>query len=255
MTIFVIYSKGLSLHWIKYPTSEEHHSSSKVSSTQDVWSSSADSRSVTSDLPSSLPTNTDDAISRSDDKSTGLISVESSRTVSQTSNPVLTTSESGSVSRSASSLDVTSSLADTMFFGNSSSLATGELATSSKIDSSATIGGVHTTDASNTNNDQVSETTKVTHPLNTPTSKYGESNDKPNEDGNYRPVNTKSSAESLSGVVPGVTPAVPSKTTTPAISGSSNNPVVSVYAVETVNLGSRLCIKVISILLPLLLLI
>ncbi|GMM58063.1 hypothetical protein DAKH74_046790 [Maudiozyma humilis] len=112
---------------------------------------------------------------------------------------------------------------------------------------------VITTNTSSTNDDQVSETNKATHPSNTPTGKYGGNDGKPKGDGNYGPVNTKSLAESPSNVVPDVTQAIPSKTTTPAISGSSNNPVVSVYAVKTVNLGSRLCIKAISILLPLLL--
>ncbi|GMM58254.1 hypothetical protein DAKH74_048700 [Maudiozyma humilis] len=199
--------------------------------------------------------NTDDAISRSDEKSTGLTSVESSRTVSQTSDPVLTTSETDSVSMSTSSLDVTSSLADTMFFANSSSLTIGDLTTSSKINSSATTGGVHTTDASNTNNDQVSETTKVTHPLHTSTSKYGESNDKPNEDGNYGPVNTNYLTESLSGVVPDVTQTASSEGTTQDTGSYGNSPVVSVYAGESINLGSRLCIQTISVLLPMLLLI
>ncbi|GMM58033.1 hypothetical protein DAKH74_046490 [Maudiozyma humilis] len=319
MIIFIIYSRDLPLVWTNIlkqnygafdiynlsenPTSKEPHSSSKVSSTQDVWSSSADSRSVTSDLPSSPSTNTDDAISRSHEKSTDLTSADSSISVTQTSNPVLTTSKTGSVSERASSIDVTSSLADTMFFGNSSSLTTGDLTTINNIDGSYTAGGAHTADigdeytsvrhtnteytnrsteddlktstsnphsllsgetsfavietyTSSTNNNRVSKANEVTHSLNTITGKYGESNDKVNGDGkgNYGAVNTKSLTELLLPIVPDVTQAASSESATMVISGSSNSPVVSVYAVETVNWGSRLCIKAFSILLPILLL-
>ncbi|GMM58236.1 hypothetical protein DAKH74_048520 [Maudiozyma humilis] len=288
----------------EYRTRKEYHSSSKVSSTQGVWSSSANSRSATLESPSSPSTNTEDAISRSHEKSTDLTSADSSISVTQTSNQVLTTSKTRSVSERASSINVTSSLADTMFFGNSSSLTTGDFTTSSNIDGSFTTRRAHTTDVgdeytsvthtnteftnlsteddlktstsnlhsllsgetsfaviktytSSTNNNRVSKANEVTHPLNTPTGKYGESNDKVNGDGkgNYGPVNTKSFTESALPIVPDVTQAVSSDSATMVISGSSNSPVVSVYAVETVNWGSRLCIKAISILLPMLLLI